>query len=301
MTDELMVDSSHLWILFTLIAAAAQTLRNAAQRQLTASIGTAGATQVRFLFGAPFGLLFLVIVWIATEAPLPHPPPVYWLWILLGGLAQTFATALMLMAMSDRSFVVVYAYIKTEPVQVALFGLILLGDHVSLPMAVAILIATAGVIVMSRGVGEGGIRPTLLGLAAGGLFGLSAIGFRGGILTLTDTNYAIAASYSALMGLVLQAILLSIYLWLRSPGVMTLIMRQWRPSLVAGFLGAFASLFWFLSFALATAASVRTLALVEVLFAQAVSIFGFKQKTTLREGIGIVLIVVGVALLVRAA
>jgi uncharacterized membrane protein len=295
--------SSWLWIVFTLIAAGAQTLRNATQRHLTASIGTAAATQVRFLFGVPFGLLFLAVVLTATGAALPRPTGVYWLWILLGGLSQTFATALMLTAMHERSFVVVYAYIKTEPVQVALFGLVLLGDQVTLPMAVAILIATAGVLIMSyrRGMPSGGLRPTLLGLAAGGLFGLSAIGFRGGILTLSDTHYTLAASYSALMGLALQAVILAVYLRLRQPGAMAKIMREWRPSLLAGFLGAFASLFWFLSFALATAASVRTLALVEVLFAQAISAFGFRQRTTLPEALGIVLIVVGVGLLISAA
>jgi drug/metabolite transporter (DMT)-like permease len=291
----------HLWIILTLIAAAAQTLRNATQRHLTTSLGTGGATLVRFLFGVPFGAAFLLIALIATGAPLPRPGGIYWAWILLGGLAQTFATALMLKAMNDRSFVVVYAYIKTEPVQVALFGFVLLGDQVTLPMAIAILVATAGVLAMSRGVGEGGVRPTLLGLAAGGLFGLSAIGFRGGILTLIDTDYTIAASYSALMGLALQAVLLSVYLGLRSPAVIFAVMREWRPSLLAGFFGAFASLFWFLSFALATAASVRTLALVEVLFAQAISTFGFKQRTTARELLGIVLIVIGVALLVGAS
>jgi len=45
---------------------------------------------------------------------------------------------------------------------------------------------------------------------------------------------------------------------------------------------------------------VRTLALVEVLFAQGVTRFIFKQPTTQREGIGIVLVVIGVALLVWA-
>ena len=297
-----MAHSAWLWIVFTLIAAAAQTLRNATQRQLTATIGTLGATQVRFFFGVPFGLLFLFAAVVATKEALPSPPGIYWAWILLGGLAQTFATALMLAAMNDRSFVVVYAYIKTEPVQVALFGLVLLGDHVTLPMAVAILIATAGVLVMSYrpAMVSGGWRPTLLGLASGAMFGLSAIGFRGGILTLTDSSYVMAAAYSVVMGLALQAVLLTVYLWLRAPGVMTSIMREWRPSLLAGFLGAFASLFWFLSFALATAASVRTLALVKVLFAQAISTIGFKQRTAPREVLGIVLIVAGVALLIWA-
>ena len=75
-------------------------------------------------------------------------------------------------------------------------------------------------------------------------------------------------------------------------------MRAWRPSLFAGFMGATASEFWFLAFALASVANVRTLALVEVLFAQAISFFIFKQKTTEREALGMTLIVAGVALLI---
>ena len=117
-----MLDSPWLWALFTVVAAAAQTVRNATQRELTASLGTAGATHVRFLFGLPFALVFLAVVFAASGVPLPHPPAGYWLWILQGSIAQIAATALMLAAMSDRSFVVVYAYIKTEPVQAALFG-----------------------------------------------------------------------------------------------------------------------------------------------------------------------------------
>jgi hypothetical protein len=56
---------------------------------------------------------------------------------------------------------------------------------------------------------------------------------------------------------------------------------------------ATASQFWFLALALATAASVRTLALVEVLFAQAISRFVFKQPVSARDGLGIVMIVIG--------
>ena len=48
----------------------------------------------------------------------------------------------MLAAMGERSFVVTIAYIKTEPIQVAMFGLVFLGDRVTLPMMIAILIAT---------------------------------------------------------------------------------------------------------------------------------------------------------------
>jgi drug/metabolite transporter (DMT)-like permease len=286
---------------FTLIAAASQTVRNAAQRELTTTLGTVGATHVRFLFGLPFALIFLAIVLVATGVPLPHPPTIYWAWVLDGALTQIAATALMLAAMNDRSFVVVYAYIKTEPVQAALFGLVFLGDVVTLPMAAAILIATTGVLIMALKPGTRlDMRATLLGLAAGAMFALSAVGYRGAILAVGAPNYLMAATFTMVTGLAVQVALLTPYLMLRQPVVMHAILRAWRPSMLAGFLGAFASQFWFLAFALATAASVRTLALVEVLFAQAISSFVFKQKTTRREGVGVALIVVGVALLVWA-
>src|SRR6187399_3182624 len=266
-----------LWAVFTLIAAAAQTARNAMQRELTATLGTVGATHVRFLFGFPFALLFLFGLLAITGDHLPTVPPMFWPWVIGGALGQIAATALMLSAMGERSFVVAYAYIKTEPVQVALFGLIFLGDKVTPLSAAAILIATVGVIVISLKprTGTGTMRSTLIGLAG-------------------------AATFTVSVGLVIQAALLSAFLALRDPEVLRAIARAWKPSLFAGFMGAFASEFWFLAFAITTAANVRTLALVEVLFAQGVTRFIFKQPTTQREGIGIVLVVIGVALLVWA-
>jgi drug/metabolite transporter (DMT)-like permease len=290
-----------LWAVFTIIAASAQTVRNAMQRELTPRLGTVGATHVRFLFGFPFALLSLIGVLTISGAGLPKPPVEFWPWIFDGMLAQIAATALMLAAMNDRSFVVTIAYTKTEPVQVALFGFLLLGDKLTPLMALAILIATAGVVVMSLKPGvvqTGGIKPTLLGLVSGGMFGLSAVGFRGAILSLHLSNFVVAATFTLAVGLVLQSIMLSAWLAWRDPKVLRLIFHSWRPATLAGLMGALASQFWFLGFAIATAASVRTLGLVEVLFAQAVSKFAFKQPTTMREALGIALLVVGVGLLV---
>jgi len=292
-----------LWAVFTLIAAAAQTARNAMQRELTATLGTVGATHVRFLFGFPFALLFLAGVLVLTGAELPSPPSVFWPWVLAGAFTQIAATATMLSVMGQRSFVVAYAYIKTEPVHVALFGLIFLGDKITPLAAAAILLATAGVIVISLKNGTGNkpdARSTAIGLFSGALFGLSAIGYRGAILSLNMPDYVVVATFTVTVGLMVQAAALSVYLVLRDPKVLRAIARAWRPSLFAGFMGAFASEFWFLAFAITSAANVRTLALVEVLFAQGVTYFVFKQPTTARESLGIVMVVIGVALLVWA-
>src|SRR5512135_902969 len=292
-----------LWAVFTLIAAAAQTARNAMQRELTATLGTVGATHVRFLFGFPFALLFLAGVTIALGESLPRPPAMVWPWVLAGAFTQIAATATMLAVMGQRSFVVSYAFIKTEPIHVALFGLIFLGDKVTVLSAAAILIATAGVIVISLKPGAAQastLRSTIVGLCSGALFGLSAISYRGAILTLHPQDFVLAATFTVSVGLVIQAAALSLYLWLRDRKVLADIMRAWKPSLFAGFMGAFASEFWFLGFAIASAANVRTLALVEVLFAQGVTHFVFKQPTSARELAGVVLVVIGVALLVWA-
>jgi drug/metabolite transporter (DMT)-like permease len=296
-----MFDTHWLWAVFTLVAAAGQTARNAMQRELTATLGTVGATHIRFLFGFPFALIFLAGIAIVTGASLPRPGLVFWPWVIAGAVTQVLATALMLAAMGERSFVVAIAYVKTEPVQVAIFGFLFLGDALSLSLAVAILIATAGVIVMSlkpRGGTRADALPVALGIGSGAMFALSAVGYRGAILSLEGASYVMAATFTLTVGLVLQASLLSLYLALRNRAVLVAILRAWRPSLFAGAMGAFASQFWFLAFALATAASVRTLGLVEVLFAQAISSFVFKQPTSRREAVGIVLVVIGVALLI---
>ena len=129
-----------LWAVFTLIAAAAQTARNAMQRELTVVLGTVGATHVRFLFGFPFRSAFPRRGDDGDRgAELPNPPGMFWPWVLVGAFTQIAATATMLSVMGQRSFVVAYAYIKTEPVHVALFGLIFLGDKVTPLSAAAIL------------------------------------------------------------------------------------------------------------------------------------------------------------------
>lgn len=289
-----------LWVLFTVFAAAGQTARNAMQRELTTSLGTAGATHVRFLFGFPFAFVFFLIL-LALGHPLPHPGPAFWPWIVAGALTQILGTALTLATMTTRSFVVATAYLKTEPIHVALLGVVFLGEHLAPGVMAAIVIATAGVVLISwRSGAEGGIKPAIMGLSAGFFFAISAIAYRAGILDAGGDSYVTSASIGLSFGLLVQTLVLSAWLYAREPMVLAQIFRLWRPSMFAGFLGAAASQGWFLAFALASAASVRTLGLIDVLFAQAVSHIAFKQKTTLREAAGIAVLIAGICLLVWA-
>ncbi|MGH6922544.1 MAG: EamA family transporter [Propylenella sp.] len=289
-------------MVFTLLAATAQTFRNAAQKDLTARLGTVGATHVRFLFGLPFGLLILGAVALAL-GDVPSPNRATLAWTTFGGVGQIGATALMLAAMRERSFVVATAYTKTEPLQIALFAIVFLGESVGIGIVVAILIATAGVFVLSWPSQAGREvftwRPALLGIASGALFALAAIGYRGGITSLETTAFIPAATLTLAIALSVQTALLSLWLLVRSPSVLIEIFRAWRLSLRAGFLGAFASEMWFLAFALITPAPVRTLGLVEILIAGLVSRRLFSQTPGLRDISGMVLVVAGVVLLLN--
>jgi drug/metabolite transporter (DMT)-like permease len=294
-----MIAAGWLWAVFTVIASIGQTARNAMQRELTRIVGTVGATLVRFLFGLPFGILFLAGVAYWLGKPLPDPNPAFLAWVTLGAVTQIGGTALMLLAMNERSFVVTTAYLKTEPVLVALFGFVFLGDRLTAHTVLAILVATSGVMMMSwaKGAASASIQPLLFGIGAAALFGISAVGFRGAILSLDTQSFVMAATFSLAIGLMIQTALLSIYLALFDRKSLVAIIREWRPSLFAGFMGAAGSQFWFLAFALTTAANVRTLALIEVLFAQIIARRLFDQKSSLCEIIGIALVVAGIAFL----
>lgn len=295
-----MTAPSWFWILFVVLAATGQTGRNMVQRKLTAALGAMGATNVRFLWGAPFAVAFLIAVHLIDHEALPHPQTPFWFWIIAGSLGQIFGTALMLMTMEQRSFVVATAYIKTEPVFVALFGLLFLADPITLPMLAAILIATAGVIVISfkAGADYADMHTAMLGTGSGLAFAIAAIGFRGAILSLQIPDYVLSATYTLATGLIIQAVVLTLWLALRDWNALVAMMRLWRPSLLGGFLGALASEFWFLAFALTSAANVRTLGLIDVIFAQAVSRFVFRHHTTRREYAGIAILLAGAILLV---
>jgi drug/metabolite transporter (DMT)-like permease len=299
-----MISMAYLWIPFVLLASASQVARNAMQRQLTASLGTVGATHVRFLFGFPFAIVFFAIVMFVTRESVSFPSLTFWLWLVVGTMAQIVATGLMLAAMNERSFVVTTAYIKTEPIQAALFGFIFLADDLTVWKVVAIVVATAGVVITAIRPGSdksfADLRPTVLGLVAGATFALSAVGYRGAILNLPGLSFVTAASFTLVLGLMLQTFVLTAYLLLRDRETLRALFRMWKPSMLAGFLGALASQFWFLGFAITSVANVRTLALIEVLFAQGIAYYTLKQRISMREAIGIGLIVIGVAALIAA-
>lgn len=289
-----------IWVAATLIAAAAQTGRNAAQAGLTARLGTIGATAVRFVFGLPFAALALLAV--APFVPPPLPGLAATGFAALGAGAQIAATAFLLLTMRGQGFGVATALIKTEPVTLALAGALILAEPLGPARLGAIGVATLGVVLASGARwSRTSARSVVTGVTAGALFGLSALGFRGALLAMPEGGFFIRALSLLVLTLAMQSAAMLAWLALADRPTLRAIASAWRPSLAAGALGALASLFWFIGFALTPAANVRTLALVEVPFAQLVSGRLFRERAGGLQLAGMALIVIGVGCLLAVA
>jgi drug/metabolite transporter (DMT)-like permease len=291
-----MFDSA--WIPVTVFAAFAQTVRNAAQRSLTADLGTLGATLVRFLYGVPFAALWLWGTHAFTRAPLPAANAPFVGWVLVGALGQILATALLLRVMQERNFALGVAYSKTEVLQIAIFGWAFLGDRVTLGSALAVLSGTAGVFLLSAGWRAGfSARTAALGVACGAFFAVSMVGFRGAELALGEGSLVVTAAYTLVVAQVLQTAMLGAWLLVRERAIVVRVLRAWRVSLFAGLMGAAASAGWFTAFALEPVAHVRTLGLIELVFSYVVSRRLFRERLGAVEAAGMALLALGVAII----
>jgi len=298
-----------LWIPVTVCAAFAQTMRNAAQRSLTAELGTLGATLVRFLYGLPFALLWLCGVQAVGGYALPTPNLPFLGWVAFGAVSQIIATALLLRVMQERNFTLGIAYSKTEIIQVALFGFIVLSDPVTVTTALAVACGTLGVLLLTPADRERPLRtlltgwtslPALLGLASGAFFAFSAVGYRGAALALGDTPFMMSAAFALIVAQSLQTVLLGGWLLARDSSVVMRVFAAWRRSLFAGFMGAAASAGWFTAMAIEPIAHVRTLGLIELLIAPAVSRKLFREKLSRTEIVGMVLLTLGLVIVTLA-
>jgi drug/metabolite transporter (DMT)-like permease len=295
-----------IWVPIVLWAALAQTARNAAQRSLVAQAGTLGATLSRFLYGIPFAAAWVLLLHglPATAAPVPAFHAGYFGWLLLGALGQLAATAFLLAAMKQRNFVVGVAYSKTDALQVALFGSLFLRELPGPVTLLAIALATAGVVMLSlpqKGAAVEGRAWTSAaawyGLASGAGFALSAVGYRGAALQIPETSAWLAGGWGVLLAQSLQTILLGGWLAWRAPQALRATVTAWRISAIAGCMGALASIGWFTAFALTTAANVRTLGMVEVVFSYLVSRRLLREKLAPVEQGGLALVVAGLLVL----
>lgn len=298
-----------LWIYFTLGAAFMQNARSALQRYLKDRLTTLGAAYVRFLYATPFAIAYVWGLHVWGGYALPQPTPVFFVWSALGGLSQIIFTALLLYLFSFRNFTVGTTFSKTEIVQVAVFGFLLLGDTLTVGAVIAIAVAMAGLFALS--VGQAGIsagslltglkdRSTWIGIACGAFLGGSVVFFRGAALSLGYDGFIMAAAYTLAISLVIQTVAMGLYLAWREPRTLVDVLVHWKWSGAVGVAGVLASIGWFTAFTLENGAYVRALGQVELVFTFIASYLLFKERSTKIELAGILLIIASILILIFA-
>jgi drug/metabolite transporter (DMT)-like permease len=138
-----------LWIPATIAAATFQVGRNALQRGVMTSSGSLGATLVRFLFGLPFSVAFVLIALLIVPNASPRWSGAFWLSAIVGAASQILATAALLSAMHRSGFAVGTALQQSSLPLAALFGLVIYGDRISAVAWLGVAITTIGLAALS--------------------------------------------------------------------------------------------------------------------------------------------------------
>ena len=294
------------WIPITIAAAFFQNLRSALQRHLKGRLSTTGATFSRFAYAAPLALLYVAALAALSGHDLPRRtrPSSSTPWS--AAWPRSRRRRCCSIPFSFRNFAVGTTYSKTETVQTAIFGILILGDPLGLGAALAIVISLIGVMaisVASTRMSFAGLltswteKPALIGLASGAFFGISAISYRGASLSLGDQGFLIRAAYTLACVTVFQTLVMALYMRAREPGQLSAVFRSWRVSVWAGVTGMIASAGWFTAMTIQNAAYVRALGQIELVFTFAAAVFFFHERPIRTEVIGILLVIGGILLL----
>ncbi|MFU8815057.1 MAG: hypothetical protein ACNA7W_06910 [Pseudomonadales bacterium] len=292
-----------LWIPLTIAAAFLQNLRSMLQKRLTGVLSVNGAAYARFCYALPFAWIYLYLL-AGWESP-PTTNVSFWIFCAVGSLGQIFASACLLSAFTLRSFAVSTALSKTEVVQTALLGLVVLHDQLAPQAVIGIGVSFIGVLLLGSGLtlrdllrpGYGRTRGLTLGLLAGAGLAVSVVGFRGAALALPEGSALMRAGLVLAVALTLQTLVMGAFLALREPGQLSRVAGAWRGGALVGLCGAAASVGWFTAMTLQTAALVRALGQVELLFALLVSGWVFRERISARELVGVGALVFGIYLL----
>ncbi|MFT5219334.1 MAG: drug/metabolite transporter (DMT)-like permease [Planctomycetota bacterium] len=298
-----------LWIPFTIAAAFFQNLRSAMQKNLQGKLSTAAASYVRFIYALPVAIIYFCAIVYFSDTGLPEINRAFLGYAFFGGLCQIIFTFFLLWLFSFHNFAVGTTFSKLEVVMVAIFGLLLLGDRITPLATVAIAISAIGLLVLTAGqaklswssiAGSLWRKPTLIGLSCAAWLGASVVLFRAASLSLASDSYLMASSFTLLIVLIIQTLVMGSYMAIREAGELRKVFVYWKPASLVGLCGGLTSIGWFTAFTLQNATYVRALGQIELLFTFAATVLFFKEKITRLELIGIVMISASIGLLLLA-
>lgn len=311
------VTMPEVWVWLTVSAALIQAIRTAGQKELTAKLSVLAGTFVRSVLGFPVMLLYLAVVWLWTGEALPPLNVRFLIYALITAITQIAATMALLMLYRLRSFAVTNQLGKSDMVFTAILGSAFFGQALSAHAWLALAVTASGVaiIMLAKSSPPGGeaalpvegkktsvirvltSKPVGYGLLVGVMFGLCNLALREASLALAPASSVMAGAVTVAVVTFMQAIMMGTLTAQREPGTQDAILRAFPLAMFVGVTSAVGSILWFTAFAMTTAAHVRIVGQVEVIFTLLISAFYFRERITRMEGIGIAVTIAGIILL----
>ncbi|MGJ8758497.1 DMT family transporter [Acinetobacter sp. HC8-3S] len=291
------------WILFTIMAAFMQAWRNAFQKQLSTSVDAYGTTLARFLFSPLFAFSYLAFLYMQKPVTAAvHFSDKFWFYIVIAGVSQIFATALMVMLFQQKNYAIGVGLAKSEAILAAIVGVIFLQEHLTTWGWVGVLIGAVAVFLLSKGRQhtELSVKTLMIGLGSGLCFAITSLLVREASLELTMLPFLHRAAWVLCCLISFQCIIMLLYLGLFSRETLY---RMWqRLGLVfkVSVCSFLASVGWFSAMSMQTVAIVKTLGQVEILFSLLISAFFFKEKLAKTDHLGLWLVIVAAVMVIWA-
>ena len=300
----------YVWIIAAIFAAACQTARSAFQKNMITRLGDYGAAYIRFCYALPFTSL-IWLIWI--NIPGNSIPTLSFYSIILcflGSIFQILFTYVLMKVFSHKSFAAGIAFSKTEVILIAFLEVIILNVFFSFPVMIGIMLGVLSVLFLSYARKAKTILETIklllssvsslgtfIGLLSGLLLAASVVTFRMSIISI-DGPLLDRSLFISFIAIIFQTILVGLYLFLFKKDQLLAVIKFWRPSLPAGLCGTGATFGWFVAFGLTTAAEVRAVGQIELIFSILISIIFFREKIRKTELFGIILLGISILIII---
>ena len=299
-----------IWIFAAIFAAACQTARSAFQKNMISKLGDYGAAYIRFCYALPFTSL-IWLIWISIPGNNIPGLSLYSLFLcLLGSIFQVLFTYVLMKVFAHKNFATGIAFSKTEVILIAFLEIIILSVTFSISIMLGIILGVISVLFLSYAKKADSILKTfkllinsilsvgtLVGLLSGLLLAASVVTFRMSIISV-EAPLLDKSLFISFIAIVFQTILVGLYLVINKRDQFLAVIKYWKPSLPAGLCGTGATFGWFVAFGLTTAAEVRAVGQIELIFSILISVIFFKEKIKITELTGIILLGLSILIII---
>ena len=289
-----------IWIAFTLLAAFMQAIRTAGQKKLSVHLNAMATTAVRYVYALPFAVIYLIFLLEYRQQNIPELNNHFLQYALIACVMQIIGTACLVAAFSYRNFAVATSLAKTEAIQVAIVGALVFSVSLSFLGWLSVVIGVVGVIILSK------VRFTAkdifqnpgagYGLASGLALAITTLLIRESSLAL-NTDLMVSAAVTLVFMISVQSVISVVYVWLQDKKQLRLMFTHWRLCLFVGITSVLGSIGWFTGASYQNAAYVKALGQVEFFFTLFLTYRLFKEKITMKEYIGMTLVIASVVIL----